>query len=145
MARLNWALFCSHHLTDQQGNNSYIEVFDTVTMDVHVRPGAPPPQIPLEAPKPSCSFVLAAHITAAPGSPTVELRVKDSDGELVAPPAKMQLSNSDLGRHSLHVNFSSGIPVRRSGIYAFEFVVAGEKIGVAELPIDIRGHEGGES
>lgn len=145
MARLNWALFCQHHLTDQAGRNSYIEVFDTLTAELRVPPGEPPPQVPLAVPRPSCAFVLAAHITAAPGSPTVELRVKDSDGELVIPPAKIQLGKSDMGRHNLHVNFSSGIPVRRSGIYAFEFVVDGEKIGVAELPIDIRGHEGGES
>ena len=136
MARLNWALFCRHHLTDQQGNNSYIEVFDTLVMGVHVQPGAP---------KPSSAFVLAAHISGAPGSPTVELRVKDSDHELVAPPAEIQLSNSDLGRHNLHVNFSNGILIRRDGIYTFEFLVSGEKAGVAELPVDIRVHEGGES
>ena len=145
MARLSWALFCQHHLTDQEGRNSYIGVFDTLTLGAQAPPGAPPIQIPLEEPRPSCTFVLAAQITGAPGTPTVELCVKDSDGKLIAPPAKIQLSNSDLGRHNLHVNFSSGIPVRRSGIHTFEFVVDGEKVGVAELPVDIRVHEGGES
>ena len=144
MARLNWVLFCQHHLTDQGGKNSYIGVFDTLTATVRAEPGGTPPQLPLPAPTPSGRFVLAAHITGGPGRPEVELRVMDPDGELIAPPAQLRLNRNDMGRHNLHVNFSHGIPIRRSGIYVFEFIVDGKGAGVAELPVDVRVEEEGE-
>jgi hypothetical protein len=144
MARLSWALFCEHHLTDQRGKNSYIGVFDTATVTLHVSPGTTL-QVPLRSPAPSCAFVLAAHITGAPGAPMAELHVKDSDGQAILPTFRSQLANSEMGQHNLHVNFPKGIPVRRSGIYSFEFVVDGQEVGVAELPVDIRVREEEES
>ena len=137
MARLIWALFCEHQLTDDSGKNSYIGVFDGTTVAVRAQGDAVPLEEPLPNPVPTTPFVLAINLTADPGAPECMVRVKDSDGQEILPAISARLSDNSLGQHNWQLRFAGGIPVVASGIYAFEIYAGGERIGEAQLPVTL--------
>ena len=137
MARLIWALFCEHHLTDANGKNSYISIFDRTTVGIRAKEGAPPLWEPLPHPVPTPPFVLALHMTTEPGTPECTVRVRDSDDQDLVPPITARLPDNPEGRHNFHLNFAQGIPVQKSGIYAFQVFMEDKLIGQKELPVSL--------
>jgi hypothetical protein len=137
MARVVWALFCEHQTTDADGRNSYISVFDHMTVGVRVRAEIPLPQEPLSPPVPTGPFVLALHLNTQPGSPEVVVHVMDPDGQRILPEMRSRLARNSVGKHNLHLRFPRGMPVTRSGTYIFRVSVEGEAMRQKEIEFPI--------
>ena len=145
MARMVWALFCEHHTTASDGKNSYIGVFDTMTVTITPVEGKPPPEEPLRTPVPSVPFTLALHLMTAPGSPMCVVRLKGPDDQVMLPEMKSKLQHNAEGKHRWHLHFPKGIPITKSGLYTFEIEVKGEELRPdrVDLPVTLRISKGG--
>jgi len=137
MARMVWALFCEHHSTDNRGRNTYTSVFDNMTIKIRAKAGGPSPTEPLPSPIPSSPFVLAVHVTGDPGEHQCALRVKGPDGLAIGPEVSGRLAANPNGRYNWHIGFTNGIPILKSGLYAFNILLDGQSLGEAELPINL--------
>ncbi len=143
VARLVWYHFCEHVTTDADGKNSYIGVFDNMTVGIQVDPDKPKSDFPLPGPLLTGPFVLAMHLLVRPDAAEVcELRIEDSDGQLIGPPFKRTLAKNPEGKQNLNVQFPRGLPVLRPGILTFRIRVGGVDTGEAQLPVAIRIVEG---
>ncbi len=140
MASLVWYHFCEKIITESDGKNSYLSVFDRMTVGIRKRPGTPDLPDPLPYPIPTQRFVLAMHLSVRPSTrEPVEIRVRDSDGEEIMPPHNVVLGKNPEGKCNLNMTFTNGIPVMRTCIYSFEIRVAGQKMQIEpELPVTIR-------
>lgn len=146
MARMIWYHFCEHHLTDASGKNSYIAVFDTMTMGIRSSDPTKELSFPLTSPIPTQPFVLSVGLHARPGArEQYEVRLVDSNGQAVLPPMTGTLTAHPEGKHTLHLNFPRGIPILTSGIHTFHISVGGTEVCRAELPISVTLEEEGDS
>jgi hypothetical protein len=141
MARLIWALFCEDQTTGESGKNSYINVFDTMSVRVRRGDSEVPVSMPLSQPAQTSAFVLALNLTATPGAPQCTVHIRDNDGHDILGPMQSRLPDSPDGRHNLHLRFTHGIPVRKSGIYTFDVSVDGEACGQAQIPVSVEWQE----
>ena len=145
MARMVSAQFCEHHTTAADGKNSYIGVFDNMTVRIRCAKGKPLPKEPLPIPVPSLSFTLALYLTTAPGSPVCVARLKDPDDQVILPEMKSKLQHNAEGKHRWHLHFPKGIPLRKSGIHTFEVEIEGEELRPSrvDLPVTLDIKTGG--
>lgn len=138
MAKMLWYHFCEHHSTDASGKNSYIAVFDNMSISLRPVDRTKKHSFPLPRPIQSQPFVLAVGLLAQPGvREEFKVEIVDTDGQSVIPPMTGKLTAHPEGRHTCHMNFARGIPLVRSGIYTFRISVGGTQVGEAVLPISI--------
>ncbi len=135
-----YTLLCEHHIESSAKKDSYLNVFDSLTVTARNKDGSPV-RVPLEKALYAGPIVVVFEIRSEPGAHEYELDVCDPDGASILPTFKGQLRHNPKGKNSLHVRFPQGIPLTKPGDYKFHLKVDGHEAGVASLEVNIQAEE----
>ena len=137
MYKVAWCLICEKIITDQSGKNSYIAVFDRVTIRRTIPEGESQLAFPLAEPAPGPSLGVAFYVLGDPGEPEFEFVLKDPDNQSILGPARIKMDRNPDGKFNVHINLQNGFLIRKSGVFSFFLRYDGKEIGCGELQVSV--------